>query len=46
MFKILTRGLKKGMIKRLNNVNYSILQKTNKVNRHFLKISSEGAYRI
>ena len=46
MFKILTRPLKKGIIKRLNNVIYSILQNTGEVNRRFYKISSKGAYKI
>lgn len=37
MFKILTRAFKKGIIKRLNNLIYSILQNINEVNRQILK---------
>ena len=46
MFKILTRQLKKGIIKRLNNIIYSILQNSVLVNINFHKISAKGAYRI
>ena len=35
MFKILTRQLKKGIIKRLNNIIYSILQNSVLVNINF-----------